>query len=306
MTTQTIHVTDRDVRISNVDKPFYPKEHVSKGEVIEHYQAVADVMLPHLAGRPLTLRRYPDGITEEGFVQQEAPDFGPDWLDVVDAPRRQGEGTVTHVVCDDAATLVYLTNLAAIEIHPWLSTADRLDHPDRLVIDIDPPKGVEVGTLRDIARQFRDLFTEIGLTPFVQATGGRGFHVVAPLDRSENYDFVRELADDLAECLAGQHPDLLTTAQRKQRRGDRIFLDINRNAYGQTAIAPYSLRARPGAPVATPLDWSELGRATPNGHNIHTIRRRLARKDDPWTDIRRHAASPASARRRLSSLDGAR
>jgi bifunctional non-homologous end joining protein LigD len=301
MATQRIHVAEHDIRLSNPDKELYPDEHVSKGDVIEHYQAVADAMLPHLAGRPLTLRRYPDGIDAEGFFQQSASSYFPDWLTTVDVPQRQGNGTVTHVTSDDVATLVYLANQATIEHHIWLSTVDKLDHPDRMVIDIDPPPDTPVTTLRVIARRLRNEFESIGLTPYVQATGGRGFHVVAPLDRSEDYAYVRELAADLADHLVVQDPDLLTTAQRKQRRGNRVFLDVNRNAYGQTFSCPYSLRARPGAPVTTPLDWAELGRATPNGYDLHKIRQRLARKKDPWSAMDSHAAAPAAAREQLAA-----
>ncbi len=135
----------------------------------------------------------------------------------------------------------------------------------------------------------------------MQATGGRGCHVVAPLDASADYTFVRALASDLADHLAAQHPDELTTAQRKQRRGDRVFLDVNRNAYGQTFVAPYSLRARPGAPAATPLDWAELGRATPNGHTIRTVPKRLARKKDPWATLH-GAAAPRDVHAALDKL----
>jgi bifunctional non-homologous end joining protein LigD len=230
--------------------------------MIEYYRAVADAMLPHLAQRPLVLRRFPDGIDTKGFVQQDIGDHVPDWVQTADLPRRGGEGMVRHVVCEDVATLVYLANQAAIELHTWPSIVDDPEHPDRLVIDIDPPDGTELATLRTTARQVRDLCKKVGLVPFVQATGSRGFHVVAPLDRSADYEFVRQLAADLADHLAAGHPDELTTAHRKQRRGDRVFLDVGRNAYGQTFVAPYSLRARPGASAATPLDWTELGRAT--------------------------------------------
>jgi bifunctional non-homologous end joining protein LigD len=288
-----------DVRLSNVDKELY--DGVTKGDVIGYYRAVAEVMLPHLAGRPLVLHRFPDGIDTKGFVQQDVGDHFPDWIPVADLPRRAGEGTVGHVLCEDTATLVYLANQAALELHIWPSTVDKPEHPDRLVVDIDPPDGVEVGELRTIARQVRDLYQKVGLTPYVQATGGRGFHVVAPLDRSADFTFVRELAADLADHLAAAHPDDLTTAQRKQRRGDRVFLDINRNAYGQTFVAPYSLRARPTAPVATPLDWTELGRATPNGHTITTMPKRLARKKDPWATIGKGAA-PKKVRAALDAL----
>ncbi|MBB6170533.1 bifunctional non-homologous end joining protein LigD [Nocardiopsis mwathae] len=301
MAAQTIHVADHDIDVSNLDKEFYPDDHLSKGDVLDHYRAVADVMLPHLAGRPLTMRRYPDGIGADGFFQKDASDYFPDWLRVVEVPQR-GDGSVNHVVCDDAAMLVYLVNQATIEFHVWLSTVDELDRPDWLVIDIDPPPGVSVATLRDVARRLRTLYRELGLTPFVQATGGRGYHVAAPLDRSADFRFVRDLAVGIADHLAEDAPESLTTAQRKERRGDRIFLDVNRNAYGQTFIAPYSLRARPGATVATPLDWAELGRSTPNGHTHATIRKRLGHKPDPWATIDEQAATPATARDRLAAL----
>lgn len=297
----TIEVAGRAVAVSNMDKLMYPDEGVTKGDIVSHYRGVAEVLLPHLAGRPLVLRRYPDGIGAEGFVQQDAGEHVPEWVAVAEVPRREGTGTVRHFVCQDEATLVYLANQAAIELHTWLSTEDSLEHPDRLVIDLDPPEGTGVGTLRAVARRVRDLFDSVGLTPFVQATGGRGFHLGAPLDRSEDYRFVRDLAGDLADVLAERDPDQLTTAQRKQRRGDRIFLDVNRNAYGQTVVAPYSLRARPGAPVATPLDWSELGRATPNGHTIDSIGKRLAHKQDPWSDLGSPAA-PRAVRKALEAL----
>jgi bifunctional non-homologous end joining protein LigD len=301
MATQTMQVDGHDIKVSRLDKELFPEDHVSKGDMLDHYQRVAKAMLPHLSGRPLTLRRYPDGIDDSGFFQKNASDYFPEWVRVVEMPQVD-EGTVNHVVCDDEATLLYLAGQATIEFHVWLSTVDKPDHPDRLVIDLDPPDGVPVATLRDIARRTRDLCSEIGLTPFLQATGGRGFHVVAPLDRSTDFDTVRDLAGAIADRLAADDPDLLTTAQRKQRRGDRVFLDVNRNAYGQTFITPYSLRARPGAPVATPLDWAELGRAKPNGHTTATIGRRLARKTDPWSDIDDHAASATEARERLDGL----
>ncbi|WP_199035413.1 non-homologous end-joining DNA ligase [Glycomyces salinus] len=301
MAPPTIHADGRDVDVSRLDKEFYPEDHVSKGDVLDHYRAVADTMLPHLAGRPLTMRRFPDGIGAEGFFQKHASDHFPEWLRI--APMRQrGDGSVRHVVCDDEATLIYLVDQATIEFHVWLSTVDRPESPDRLVIDIDPPPRTEAATLHQVARRVRDLGSEIGLAPFLQATGGKGYHVVAPLDRSAEFDLVRGLAADMADLLVERDPDLLTTAQRKDKRGDRIFLDVNRNAYGQTFIAPYSLRARPGASVATPLDWSELGRSAPNGHTPETVRRRLAQKSDPWSSLAEHAAAPAAARERLDAV----
>jgi bifunctional non-homologous end joining protein LigD len=300
MATQTLHINGHDLKLSKIEKELYPGDHISKGDIVEHCRTVASAMLPHLADRPLTLRRFPDGIDDSGFFQKHASDYFPDWVRT-ETMRAEG-GTVDYVVCDDEATLVYLANQAALEFHVWLSKVDKPDYPDRLVIDLDPPDGTTTAALRDVARRARDLYSKVGLTPFVQATGGRGFHVVAPLDRSADFDLVRDFASELADRLAADDPDHLTTAQRKQKRGERIFLDCNRNAYGQTFVCPYSLRARPGAPVATPLDWDELGRATPNGQDPASLRRRLARKTDPWARIDDHAASAGAARERLLAL----
>lgn len=291
-------IDDRTIPVSRPDKLLYPDDGVTKSDVVDHYRQVAEVMLPHLRGRPLTLRRFPDGIEAEGFFQKEASDFFPDWLTVVKVPRRDGGSPMHQVICDSAAALVYLASLATLEFHVWPSTESALDDPDRLVVDIDPPDGVGVRELRDVAKRVAAAVEPLGLTGFVQATGGRGFHVVAPLDASEGYDDVRRLAREVVEDLAAADPDRLTTAIRKESRQGRIFLDINRNGYAQTYIAPYSLRARPGAPVATPLDWSELSRAKPNGFDSARVRRRLGQKADPWRRIDASAASAADAVRR--------
>ncbi len=286
--------------ISHGDKVFYPADGLTKADVADHYRAVADVMVPHLRGRPLTLRRFPDGIEGEGWFQKHPSEHFPDWIRVERVPRRDG-GTDEYVLCEDSETLLYLVDQATLEFHIWLSTVDAVDRPDRLVLDLDPPDGTPVAALRDTARRVRDRYTELGLTGFVQPTGGRGFHIVAPLDAKSDTDTVLTLSRRIADSVAEDDADRLTTAQRKDKRGERIFLDANRNGYAQTFVAPYSLRARPGAAVATPLDWSELGKASPDGWDPAKVRRRLSRKDDPWRDIAAHAGSADAALEKLGS-----
>ncbi|MGH8793847.1 MAG: non-homologous end-joining DNA ligase [Stackebrandtia sp.] len=290
-----------EVRASRRDKMFFPDAGVTKGQVFDYYRDVAEAMLPHLRRRPATLRRFPDGIDAEGFFQKEVSGHFPDWLDVADVPLRQG-GVQHYAVVSDVASLLYLADQATIEFHIWPSAIDSLDDPDLIVVDIDPPQEIALAELRSVARRTRDLLSDLGLVPFVQATGGKGFHVVAPLDASASFDEVRALAADAADALVDSDPRRLTTAQRKRDRGDRIFLDVNRNGYAQTFVTPYSLRARPGATAAVPLDWDELGKAEPNGWNITRALRRLARKADPWASIYDHAASAHAARQRLASL----
>ncbi|QRP48839.1 non-homologous end-joining DNA ligase [Amycolatopsis sp. FDAARGOS 1241] len=285
---------------SHPDKVFYPDDGLTKGDVVEHYRAMADVMLPHLRGRPLTLRRYPDGIEGQGWFQKHPGEHFPDWLRTERLPRRGG-GSDQYVVCDDAESLEYLADQGTIEFHVWLSTVEAPEQPDRLVLDLDPPEGTPVSRLRATARKVRDHYERAGLAAFVQATGGRGFHVVAALDARSDVDVVLKLARVLADRVAGDDPDHLTTEQRKDNRGDRIFLDANRNGYAQTFVAPYSLRARPGAAAATPLDWRELGKAEPDGWPPAKLRQRLARKADPWRDLAKHAGSAEAALARFGS-----
>lgn len=297
------HVTvdGHRIKVSNPDKELFPGEGVTKLDLVEHYRTVADVMLPHLAGRPLTLLRHPEGIGAPGFFQKHTMDYFPDWIRTVDVPKRAG-GETAAILCDDEASLIYLASHAAIEFHIRPTTVDRVDFPDRIVVDLDPPEGIPITELRRIARLTRDVYTAIGLAPYLQATGGRGFHIVAPLDRSADFGLVRGLAGDIVALMAASEPDLLTVQQRIAKRGERIFLDVNRNGRGQTFVAPYSLRARPGAGVATPLEWSEFSRVTPSGHTIATVPRRLTRKSDPWEDMDEHAAAPGEARERLDAI----
>jgi len=294
MRTARFAVNGRTLTITNIDKVLYPDDGVSKGDVLRYYHDVAAVMLSQLRNRPVTLRRYPDGIQTSGFFQKEASAYFPDWIRVTPVPHRS-RPTTDYVVCDDEATLLYLAGQACLEFHIVLSTADRLKQPDLLAIDIDPPDGTDVRESRGVACRARDLLDAVGLVPFIQTTGGRGFHVVAPLDGEAEYGVAHELSRVLASHLVRRTPDRLTTEQRKDRRGDRIFLDVNRNGYRQTIIAPYSLRARAGAPAATPIDWSELAHVTPAQFGVRDMSDRLAGRSDPWAGINSQARSATAA-----------
>jgi bifunctional non-homologous end joining protein LigD len=290
--------------ISRPDKVLYPEPGWTKADIAEHYERVAGVLLPHLEGRPLVTHRFPDGVDDAGFFQKQAPAHPP--VDTVKVPSGNSRGEVEHLLVDDVEGLRFLANQAAIELHRWLSRADGpgVDHPDLLVIDLDPPAKPALDALRATARATRDLFTEIGLTPYLLATGGSGYHVVAPLDRSAGFDDARALSRAIADRLIVGDPDGLTVEQRKAKRGNRIFLDTNRNAYGQTVVVPYSPRARAGAPVAVPITWDELGRVAPDGYDIASVRRRLAQqRDDPWAGMNEHAAAVADAAEALRALD---
>jgi bifunctional non-homologous end joining protein LigD len=296
-----LDVDGHEVELSHTDRVLFPDAGLTKGDLIDYYLRVAPVILPHVQGRPVSLQRYPAGIESDGFFQKNAPDYFPDWIERAQLSKQDGE--VGYVLASNPATLVYLANQGTLTFHIGLSRADRIDHPDRLVIDLDPP-GADFAEVKTAARHARRLLLELGLVPFLQTTGSRGLHVWVPLDRSADFDRVREVARSIAELLARRHPDELTIEQRKKARGNRVYLDVMRNAYGQTAVAPYTVRARPGAPVATPLSWSELDdtRLTPNRYTISNIFRRLGQKGDPWGDIDRHARPIERAARRFQNI----
>jgi bifunctional non-homologous end joining protein LigD len=258
-------------------------------------------MLPHIAGRPLSFERYPDGIETNGFMQKNASDYFPSWIRRARLAKEDGE--VEHVVADDAATLVYLANQACVTLHVGLARVDRIHHPDRLVIDLDP-SDEDFDKVKRAARAARRLLEATGLVPFVQITGSRGLHVWVPLEPQATFDQVRGFAGDLADRLVAHSPEELTTEQRKAKRGTRVFVDVARNAYGQTAVAPYSVRPRPEAPVATPLAWAELDDPGlgPGRYTITNLFRRLGQKPDPWAEFGRHARPLAAARERLAAL----
>lgn len=291
------------IELTNTDKVLFPGSHLTKQHLIDYYNDVAGIMLPHIRNRPLTLRRFPDGLDGEGFYQQRREDYFPEWLQSVTAPTADDDASIEHILCNNRASLVWLTNQAAITLHCWLSKSPALTRPDRLVFDLDPP-GEDFPPVKRVAKQVVAIMQETGLRPHVMTTGSRGLHVAAPLKPAAGFDTVRQLAKDMAAWLAAEDPGELTVEQRKDKRGDRVYLDISRNAYGQTAVAPYSVRCRPGAPVASPLSLEELDDPdmTSQRYHIGNIMRRLGQKGDPWKNINRLRVGFDSARKKLDQL----
>jgi bifunctional non-homologous end joining protein LigD len=300
-----VRVGGRAVAVSSLDKVLFPEAGITKGELIEYYATVAPHMLPHLKDRPVNLERFPDGIARGGFFQQAMPESFPEWIEGVTVEKAGGR--VRHVLVQNAATLVYLANQGCITPHAWLSRRDQLDSPDQLVFDLDPPDQDPEG-VRNAARTLGELLRELELVPFLKTTGSRGYHVLVPLDRREDFEAVRGFAQEVAALLVQRHPKQLTVEGRKAKRGKRIYLDTLRNAYAHTAVPAYAVRARPKAPVATPIGWDELeDRAMhPARYTIRDLPTRLSDHPDPWPDLRRRARGLASARRRLKELSAPR
>ena len=294
----TVRVDGREIEISRPEKVLFPDDGITKGELIEYYARIAPRMVPHVCDRPLTLERYPNGIDSKRFFQKEVSSYFPEWIRRVTV--KKVGGSVTHVLCNDTATLVYLANQACITPHIVLSKADKVDQPDQMVFDLDP-QGDDFELVRSTARDFKQLLDELELPAFLKTTGSRGLHIVVPLQRREPFDSVRDFARELAAIVISQAPKERTLEQLKAQRGGRLFIDTNRNGYAQLVAPAYAVRARQGAPVSVPIDWAELKKKglRPNGVTIRTIFDRLEGGPDPWEDFWRSRTSLAKARRKL-------
>jgi len=296
----TIEIEGRMIKLSRTNKILFPSDAFTKKDLIDYYTAISQRMLPYLAGRPLTLHRYPEGINKPGFYQQGISGYFPDWIERI-ALKKEG-GTVIHILCRDAATLVYLANQACITPHIWLSKAARPNFPDLMIFDFDPPDD-DFTTVRLAAKSFRTFLVELDLKPYLKTTGSRGLHVVIPLDGRSPFEEVRDLSRKIAFLFSLRQSDI-TIEQRKDKREGKIFLDYMRNSYGQTAVAPYAVRARSGAPVAVPIPWEFLDDAQlrSNKYNIKNVFSFLANTADPWQYIENEAASAGETGKKLEEL----
>ncbi len=290
------------INLSNEDKVLFPKYKITKGDLVAYYHDIAHIMVPYMKDRLITMQRFPEGIQHEGFFQKDAGDYFPDWIKTRRVKKQEG-GAVDYVLCNNAATLVYLANQACITPHIWLSRSDILDYPDRMIFDLDP-SGKDFGDVREAALEIKDFLEDLGLPSFVMTTGSRGLHVVVPLKRKDDFDTVREFARDVASYMAENDPDHLTVEVRKDKRHGRVFVDYLRNAFGQTGVAPYAVRPIEGAPVATPLFWKEVESAhlTPQKYTINNVLEKLKKEGDPWKGINKRAKSIREARKQLDRL----
>lgn len=245
------------VRVTHPDRVLYPEQGATKRDLIDHYLSIADAMLPHVAGRMLSLVRCPAGRGGECFYQKHASPGFPDAFHAVELKEKSGTGEYLYI--RDAAGLVAAVQMGVLEIHVWGARADRPDCPDRLVFDLDPDEAIGFDRVKDAAREMRDRLAGLGLTSFLLATGGKGLHVVVPLARRHGWPEHRRFAEAMARWMAQDTPGRYTATMSKAKRTGKVFIDYLRNDRGNSAIAPFSGRARPGAPVAFPLPWSALG-----------------------------------------------
>jgi bifunctional non-homologous end joining protein LigD len=298
-----------EVTITHPERVLFPADGITKADLAAYHRSVAGHLVRHLADRPLMLQRFPEGIDGQGFYQKAVGPGIPDWVHRVEVAKEGG--TVVHPIVDDEASLLVLTNLSTVSFHRWSArtsaTSDGegggVDHPDLLIVDLDP-SGDAFDVVRDAARATRDLLDELDLPAYLQVTGSRGIHVVSPLDRTASTEAVGAFARGLARVLAHRHPATLTDEGRKAKRRGRLYVDVARNGWAQTAVAPYSVRPRAGAPVATPITWDELDDPDlrPDGWDITTVPGRLDAVGDPWAGMGRHGRSLRSRWRDLEAM----
>ncbi|MEM8574600.1 MAG: non-homologous end-joining DNA ligase [Pseudomonadota bacterium] len=270
------------ITLTSPDRVFYPSLGLTKAGLAAYDARVAPLMLPYVARRPISLVRCPSGLGGPRFFQRHASKGMSDAIKQIAVPG--GEPARPYLYIEDADGLFALTQIGTLEIHDWGVSIDRLDQPDRLVFDLDPDEGLGFDALREAARHVRDLLAELSLTSFLRATGGKGLHVVVPLAPKAGWPEVKDFSRAVADTLVGQEPDHYTANPLKRSRTDKIFVDYLRNSRGNSAICNYSPRAKPGAPVAVPLRWSELARLeTGAPYTVKTVPTRLSRlKGDPW------------------------
>ncbi len=273
------------------DKILFPKSKITKKDLFLYYQKIAPAMIPKMKDRPVSMLRYPNGIKGEGFYQKNISDYFPKWIKSASIGRKEKKA-IRMLLCNDAETLLYLANQACITPHIWLSRYDKLKLPDRMIFDLDPPSEKAFPLVMQAAKDLREILEKKWkLKTFVMTTGSKGLHVVVPIQRDTPFAAVRALAKKIAAALATQNPKEYTIESRIKERKGRIFIDYLRNAYAQTAVAPYAVRAIEGAPVATPIDWKEVKKGLHSQKfTIKNVVKRALGKD-PWEGMERAARS---------------
>ena len=277
-----VDVAGRRLTLSNLAKVLYPDAHFTKAEVIDYYARIAPVMVPHLAGRPITFKRYPDGVDGKFFFEKNAPSHTPEWvptilIDDINYPR-----------IEEPAALVWAANLAAIEIHPGLARADHLRRPDHVVFDLDPGEGTDIVECCQVGLWLRDALGDLGLDAWAKTSGSKGLQVYVPLHTPCDFEDTRQFSLAIAQLLEKWHPDAIVTTQEKDKRKDKVLIDWYQNASFKTTIGVYSLRARPQPTVSTPVTWDEVAAADTAADLRFEAADVLARVDqhgDLWADI---------------------
>jgi bifunctional non-homologous end joining protein LigD len=303
---ETLRVGRRELRLVNLDKVFWPEQGLTKGDLLDYYRAVAPVLVPHLRGRPFTMRRYPDGIAGKAFFQKDAPVHMPAWIktfaaDVHTRSRERSTKRVEFPLVDDELALLWMVNMGCIDMNAWYSRIDKPDRPDFVLFDLDPTPEVPYAQTVEVALILKGLLDGLGLQSFPKTSGGKGFHVLVPLDRRSTYEDTRGFAEHVAGVIVAAYPTLATTAWSKIKRKG-VLIDANQNGLGKTIASVYSVRPHPGAPVSTPLTWDEVTpRLDPAAFTLGVVLDRVERHGDLYEGVLKTRQSLGAALRALTS-----
>lgn len=297
-----VYIGGRILQVSHLDRVLWPRQGWRKADLMEYLVEVAPLLLPHLRNRPLTVVRYPDGVEGQGFYQKRCPSHAPSWIRTHRAPSGEaGHGagakeSIEYILADEVATLIWLANHNAIELHPWLATADRPDYPLATVIDIDPMPPTGFTEARRTAFRIKELLDSLGLQGFPKLSGATGIHIYIPLDGKTTFRRSRAFAQWVADFLATHFPKEITNVRAVRRRGPRVYIDPLQNLPHKTIVAPYSPRALPVGSVSAPVTWEELADATPDEFTLKSMPRRLKQVGDlfqPVLQLRQTLPDPA-------------
>ncbi len=261
MTDSAVDIQGRHLKLSNLEKVLYPAVGFTKKDVIDYYVRIAPAIIPHLRGRALTRKRYPDGVEGEPFFEKNAPMHRPDWVKTAPIWSGRNRRTIHYVLADDLSTLVWLANLAALELHPALSLASDITCPTEMVFDLDPGPPADIVECCEVGLKLREIFEHFGLQGFPKTSGSKGMQIYVPLNTPTNYDKTKLFSHALAQLLEHEHPELVLSEMSKQARTGKVFVDWSQNDEHKTTIAVYSLRAREHPTVSTPVTWDEVERA---------------------------------------------
>ncbi len=256
-----VEVQGRKLKLTNLEKVLYPAAGFTKGQVVDFYVRIAPVLVPHLTGRPLTMKRYPEGVDQEYFFEKNAPMHRPDWVKTAPVWSESNHRTIHFILADDLSTLVWIANLASIELHPSLSLAADIQTPTMIVFDLDPGPPANIVQCAQVGLWVREIFDHFGLQSIPKTSGSKGLQVYVPLNMKTSYEQTKSFAHAVARLLEQEHPELVVSDMKKAVRSNKVFVDWSQNDQHKTTISVYSLRAREHPTVSTPITWEEVERA---------------------------------------------
>lgn len=274
------------MKVSNADKIWFPKSKITKENIAHYYQKIAPYFIKSCKKHLIVLLRYPNGINQDFFYQKQIPDYFPAFIKRKTITLKKGDEQTLTIIANQKS-LLYLVNQGTLIFHSWLSNTKNIHNPDKIVFDFDPID-LDLKKLKFAVKEMKKIVEHYGLIPFLMTTGSRGYHIVIPIKPKYHFDVIHEFAKKLAQELVNKYPKIMTTNPILKKRKGRIFIDYLRNSYGQTSVTPYSVRAIEKAPIATPIEWQELGRIKPQQFTIKNIFKRLSMKGDVWKNFEKH------------------